>query len=152
MIMKTTIDVLLKEKSYNVYCIHPEDSVYEGAVKMAAANIGALLVMDGPDILGIFTERDVLTKVIAKGYDPQQVAIADVMTHIVVCVSLDTTTEEAMSIMTDKRIRHLPVMDRGELVGLVSIGDVTKWLSTVHLRQTQEIDELIHYIHGGYSA
>ncbi len=150
--MQTTLDVLIEGKGANVVHAKPTDTVYECVHKMTEARIGGLLIMDGNNIMGMFTERDLMVAVVSAELDPKTTKVSKVMNKEVICVEPDTTTEEAMAIMTEKRVRHLPVIVDSKLMGLISIGDVTKWLSSSHHRQTQEIDELIRYIHGSYSA
>jgi CBS domain-containing protein len=95
---------------------------------MNSENIGALLVMEGDKLTGIFTERDALNKVLAAGIDPTSTKVSEVMTKDPYCVDPSTTVEEAMSIVTDHRVRHLPILHNGSLVGLISSGDLTHWL------------------------
>lgn len=150
--MITTLDVLLQQKGSYIVTADPTDTVYECVLKMLNARIGGLLITKESKILGIFTERDLLIEVVAKKLNPMVVQVSQAMNPEVICASPQTTTEEAMAIMTEKRVRHLPVIEGFNLLGLISIGDVTKWLSSSHMRQAQEIDQLIRYIHGGYSA
>jgi len=150
--MHTTLDVLILSKGSNVVSAMPKDSVFECVLKMLNARIGGLLILQHGQIVGIFTERELLVNVVANKLDPETTLVAEVMNKIVICVEPTTTTEEAMAIMTEKRVRHLPVIQDSMLLGLISIGDVTKWLSSSHTKQAQEIDDLIRFIHGGYSA
>ena len=119
---------------------------------MVHARIGGLLIMENEKILGMFTERDVMVKVVAKKLNPETTLVFEVMNKEVICVKPTTTTEEAMAIMTEKRIRHLPILDNSILCGLISIGDVTKWISMSHMKQAKDINDLIAFINGGYSA
>lgn len=150
--MHTTLDVLIKGKGANVVWGKPKDSVYECVLRMLHARTGGLLIMENEKIVGMFTERDVMVKVVAKKLDPETTLVFEVMNKEVICVKPTTTTEEAMAIMTEKRIRHLPVLDNSTLCGLISIGDVTKWISMSHMKQAQDINDLIRFINGGYSA
>jgi CBS domain-containing protein len=150
--MHTTLDVLIKGKGANVVKGKPKDTVYECVLRMVHARIGGLLIMEGDKMVGIFTERDLLVSVVAKKKDPLITPVYEVMNTEVICVSPKTTTEEAMAIMTEKRVRHLPVLEDSKLHGLISIGDVTKWISMSHTKQAQDIDDLIRFINGGYSA
>ena len=116
---------------------------------MNEINIGSVLVMEGDDVAGIFTERDLLRKIIGDKRDPMTTPIADIMTPRanMIFVKPDTTVSVAMQIMTEKRVRHLPVMHDGKVEGLVSIGDLTKW---VIMDQKKEISSLTDYISGQY--
>ncbi|HRE31864.1 MAG TPA: CBS domain-containing protein, partial [Candidatus Berkiella sp.] len=96
-------------------------------------------------VQGIISERDLINKLISKKLEPTQVKVSEVMTHNVLTVSSDTTVQKAMEIITEKRFRHLPVVDNGKLVGIISIGDITRWIM---LQQQQEISALTGYIHG----
>lgn len=149
--MHTTLDILIKGKGANVVSAKPTDTVYECVLKMVNSRIGGLLILEKGEIVGMFTERDLLVNVVAQKLDPLKTHVSKVMNHIVICVAPNTTTEEALTIMTEKRVRHLPVLDHTTLVGLISIGDVTKWISSSHMKQAQEIDELVKFIKGGYS-
>lgn len=108
--------------------VYPDTSITESVRLMNDQNIGALLVMEDDKLAGIFTERDALTKVLAAGIDPINTKISEVMTKDPFCVDPSTTIEEAMGIVTNRRIRHLPILHNGELVGIVSSGDLTHWL------------------------
>jgi CBS domain-containing protein len=150
--MITTLEVLIEGKGSLVVSGKPTDSIFDCVMLMKNARIGSLLIMKGDKILGMFTERDLMQTVIPERLDMERTPVSDVMNRDVICVPPSTTTEEAMSIMTEKRVRHLPVIVDAKLLGLVSIGDVTKWLSDSHRQKIQEIDDLVHYINGGYSA
>ena len=114
-----------------------------------ARRIGALLVCDDDRVVGIFTERDVLNRVVDPGKDPGTVRVADVMTGDVVTIGPEVSVEEAMAVVTEKRCRHLPVMTGEQLLGLISIGDLTRWVAT---RQAHHIQDLVNYITGRYPA
>ncbi len=150
--MHTTLDVLIKGKGANVVYGKPTDSVYECVLKMKHARIGGLLILENKTIVGVFTERDLMLSIVAKKRDPEKTLVSEVMNKEVICVKPTTTTEEAMFIMTEKRVRHLPVLEDSTLVGIISIGDVTKWLSSSHTKQAQDIDDLIKFINSGYSG
>jgi CBS domain-containing protein len=111
--------------------------------------IGGLLVLSGGAPVGIFTERDVLVRVVAEGRDPEGTLVGEVMSANLAVVGPDTTVEEAMAICTDKRCRHLPVMDGDELLGLISSGDLTLWVTKI---QSAEIQDLVRYIRGEHPA
>jgi len=120
--------------------VSPDTSITESVRLMNDQNIGALLVMEDDKLVGIFTERDALNKVLPEGIDPISTKISEVMTKDPVCVDPSTTVEEAMSIVTNRKVRHLPILHNGKLVGIVSSGDLTHWL--VEDRES-EIRELV---------
>jgi len=119
---------MLGERRRPINSVHPDTTVAESVRRMHSENIGALLVVEGDNLTGIFTERDALTKVLAAGIDPNNTKISAVMTKDPFYIDPSTTIEEAMSIVTDRRVRHLPILHNGELVGIVSSGDLTHWL------------------------
>lgn len=123
------VSSLLREKGRQVYTITAGASVRAAVREMNDKGIGALLVMRRDEPVGIFTERDVLRRVVDAGRDPDATLVADVMTSDLVIVEPSTRIEQAMAVMTEHRCRHLPVIEGGRLVGLVSIGDVTRWAS-----------------------
>ena len=131
---------MLDEGRRPVNSVYPDTSITESVRLMNEQNIGALLVMEDDKLTGIFTERDALNKVLAEGIDPISTKISEVMTKDPVCVDPSTTVEEAMSIVTHRRVRHLPILHNGKLVGIVSSGDLTHWL--VEDRES-EIRELV---------
>ena len=135
---------LLSAKGNQVHFIHPDAKVIEALQLMAQKDIGALLVMDGGRVVGIMSERDYARKVILHGKSSQDIAVRDIMTCGVVTVEPSSTVEACMSLMTQRRIRHLPVCDGDRLVGLVSIGDLVK---SVIAEQEQTIKQLESYIH-----
>ncbi len=140
-----TVQQVLDRKGQEVWSIHPRHSVYDAIQKMAEKNIGSLVVLEDDQIVGILTERHYARYVILEGRSSLETPVRDIMVAPVVCVRLDRTIEECMAIMTEKRIRHLPVVDEKRLVGLVSIGDLVK--STI-AHQEFTIEQLIHYIQG----
>lgn len=124
--MSTVADILKSKSNSAVVSVRPEHSVFEALRLMAEKGIGAVLVMAGKDVQGIFTERDYARKLVLQGRASNQTLVRDVMTCNVLCVRPSQTTEECMAIMTENRLRHLPVVDDGRVVGLVSIGDLVK--------------------------
>ncbi len=140
------IKELLREKGGSVWSIGPDASVYDAIAMMAERNIGALLVMEGDRLVGVMSERDYARKVILAGRASRDTKVGDVMTSRVIFADPTETVEECMALMTDKHIRHLPVMEDGELLGLVSIGDLVK---EVIAEQKFMIKQLEHYISGG---
>jgi CBS domain-containing protein len=145
--METPLSVLLNDKGRATQSISPKDSVYDCALKMNQLKIGALLVMENEQLAGIVSERDILRKVVTSGQDPKNILVDTIMTKVneLVTVLPTTTVREAMHIVTEKRIRHLPVLENGKLVGLISIGDLTRWAM---LLQEQQISSLTNYIQG----
>lgn len=145
--MIDTLSAVLTSKGHTVYSVAPTASVLEAVRKMNGERIGSLLVRADDDVVGIFTERDVLTRVVDQGRDPVTTTVAEVMTRDLVAVKPSITVEEAMAVVTEKRCRHLPVMDGAQLLGLVSIGDLTRWVSR---HQEIHIQDLVNYITGTY--
>ncbi len=137
------VSEILTEKGDAVIEIDGGETVYEAVKAMVAANVGALLVTDGSEIAGIFTERDYLRRIAVEGRRSRDTFVRDVMSSPVICVTPETSVEEGMALMTDRRIRHAPVVEGGVLVGMVSIGDLVKFIST---KQTFQIQYLQDYI------
>jgi len=137
---------LLARKGRMVYCTEPGATVLEATLQMNAHHVGALVVMDGERVAGIFTERDVLSRVVAQERDPATTRVSEVMTADVIYGNLDTDLDEIAMAMTGRRIRHVPICDdEGRLLGLVSIGDINAWRTD---GQREEIHYLSEYIHG----
>lgn len=140
-----TVRNILQVKGNAVHSVSPDTSVFDALESLEEKNLGALIVCDHGKLVGIFTERDYARKVILKGRSSKDTVVRDIMSEHPVYVSPDTTIEECMQLMTNKFIRHLPVMDRGELIGIISIGDVVK----IMLKEKDFIIEnLEHYITG----
>jgi len=131
---------ILGDTSRAIGAVHPDTSVTESIRQMISENIGALLVMEDDKVIGIFTDRDALTNVLAAGIDPVSTKVSEVMSKDPYCVDPSTTVEEAMNIVTERKIRHLPILHNGKLVGVVSSGDLTHWLVK---DQVGEIRELV---------
>ena len=144
-----TVRHLLQEKGNKVWTISPQVTVYEALELMANHNIGALVVTTDEKVMGMFTERDYARKVILKGRASKTTAVGELMTTEVLYISLDDTIENCMALMTEHRLRHLPVMEGGKLAGIISIGDVVK--SIISDREFM-IRELERYITGGHSS
>ncbi len=121
-----TVNQMLMSKGNEVYVISPDAMVLDALRVMAEKDVGALVIVDGDEMVGIFSERDYARKIALQGKSSRTTPVWAVMTDDVVCVSSDLTADKCMAIMTDKRIRHLPVLDDGRLVGIISIGDVVK--------------------------
>jgi len=121
-----TVRDLLGKKGGHVWSVSPESTVYDALQLMAEKNVGAVLVLTGRELTGILSERDYARQVILKGKASRDTPVREIMTTKVVCVAPERTVEDCMALMTDKHIRHLPVLAGGELVGVLSIGDVVK--------------------------
>jgi len=139
-----TVKEILEAKSHKLLSISPQASVLDALKLMAEKDVGALVVLDGEGLAGIFSERDYARKVILHGKSSRATPVSEIMTHKVVCVRPDQSVEECMALMTDKRIRHLPVLDDRKVIGVISIGDVVKELIS---EQRFVIEQLEHYIH-----
>ena len=142
-----TIGHILKEKGHTVHTAAPKDSVLKAVEVMCGRKVGSLLVCDQDSPIGIITERDLMTDVVLARRDPAATRVEEVMATDVVCVDPSTPTEEAMAIMTEKRCRHLPVVEGARIVGVISIGDLVRWASRNH---EFEIRMLTDFIHGKY--
>jgi CBS domain-containing protein len=143
--MKTIQQLLATKKHQEVISIAPHRPVFDALVVMAEYEIGALMVLEGDKLVGIFSERDYAREVVLKGKSSKTTAVSEVMTANVISVKLGDTVEQAMTVMTEKRIRHLPVLDNGKVVGMLSIGDLVK--ETIDYQQ-RLIKQLESYITG----
>lgn len=147
--MNTSIATLLEGKGRALHTVPASVTVFEAVQKMNQHRIGAVLVQDGPRLAGIFTERDALTRVIAASLDPKTTPLAKIMTTNVLTIGPEATVQEVMDIFAEKRCRHLPVIQDGQLTGLISIGDVSRWVANAH---RAEAESLRQYIAGGLST
>lgn len=141
----STVKHILANKTAEVASVDPASTVYAALELMAKRNIGAVAVMEDDQLAGIFTERDYARKVILKGKASPTTTIAEVMSENPICVVPGHTVEECMALMTDKAIRHLPVLEDNRMIGIVSIGDLVK---SIIQEQKFIIDQLEHYIQG----
>ncbi|MGA2657329.1 MAG: CBS domain-containing protein [Verrucomicrobiota bacterium] len=140
-----TISEILNYKGTNVWFISPEATVFDAVQLMSDKNVGALLVTEGDQLVGIISERDYTRKVVLKGKSSRQTAVREILSGHVIQATPANTVEECLRLMTDHRIRHLPVLDEGRIVGIVSIGDLVNWIITA---QTTRINQLQTYIDG----
>ncbi len=144
-----TVRQILEKKGREVYTISPDITVFEALEKMAAYNVGALPVVDaGGNIVGIFSERDYARKVILQGKASRDIPVSEIMSTNILYVTPETTDWQCMALMTDKRVRHLPVLEGDELAGFISIGDVVK---SIMDEQQFQIEQLEQYIQRGMS-
>jgi CBS domain-containing protein len=139
----TTVRQLLNEKGHNIFTVGPDETVFDAISKMAKENIGSLVVCEGTKPIGIITERHYARNVFLKGRASPSTLVRDVMETQVLFARPDQIADECMAVMSDKRVRHLPVMDQGKLIGIISIGDLVK---NIISDQKFTIDQLIHYI------
>jgi CBS domain-containing protein len=140
-----TVKHLLEQKGQSLWTIDPDATVLDALAKMAEKDIGSLLVMDGEKLIGIITERHYSREVVLKGKRSSTTLVSDIMERNVVHVRPEQSVEQCMALMTDMRVRHLPVLEDKRAVGIVSIGDILKSIIT---KQKFVIDELEHYIRG----
>ena len=141
-----TVRELLEQKGHEIFSVAPDTSVFDAIKLMADKGVGALVVLEGGKLAGILSERDYARKVILMGRSSRETPVRDIMTSRVVCAHPDRQIDECMAVMTDKRIRHLPIHDGEKLVGVVSIGDLVK---TIIAEQKFVIAQLESYISGG---
>ena len=142
-----TVSAVLHHKGSEIWSVPPETTVFEAIKIMADKNIGALLVMSGGKLAGVFTERDYTRKVILQGKTSKETRVREIISSETFSVGLNHSVEECMKLMTEHRVRHLPVVEEGKVVGLVSIGDLVNWIIST---QSATIDQMTQYITGGY--
>ena len=142
--MKNLVSQILKSKGDKVWSIAPQETVYKALQLMSEKDLGALLVIDKGKVVGLFSERDYARKVILKGKSSKNTNVSELMTKEVLFVDPGTSVEDCMSLMTEKRIRHLPVMEKKQLVGLVTQGDVVKQLIADQKFENEQLERYIH--------
>ncbi|MGA1863261.1 CBS domain-containing protein [Deferribacter thermophilus] len=147
--MQTTVKDILAKKGNQIFTVSADSTVYDALKVMAENNIGSVLVMDGDKMVGIFTERDYARKLILKGKYSKDTPVKEVMTEKVISIKPEATTEACLALMTEKRIRHLPVMQDGKVIGLISIGDVVKQI--IEDRESY-IRDLERFITGDFAS
>ncbi len=142
--MKNLVSQILKTKGGKIWSIAPQETAYKALQLMSEKNLGALLVIDEGKVVGIFTERDYARKVILKGKSSKTTPVSELMTKEVLCVDPETSVDDCMSLMTEKFVRHLPVMEKKKLVGVVTQGDVVKQLIADQKFENEELERYIH--------
>ena len=142
--MKNLVSQILKTKGNKIWSIAPHETVYKALQLMSEKDLGALVVIDKGKVVGLFTERDYARKVILKGKSSKTTNVSELMTKEVLFVDPDTSVEDCMSLMTEKRVRHLPVMEKKNLVGVVTQGDVVKQLIADQKFENEELERYIH--------
>jgi CBS domain-containing protein len=140
-----TVRDMLRTKGHDIWSVSPDTSVYDALKLMAVKNIGAVLVKDAENLVGILSERDYARKVILRGKTATDTPASEIMTESVICVPPEETAEECMALMTEKKVRHLPVLEDEQLIGVISIGDVVK---AIIPEQEFIIEQLEHYVRG----
>jgi CBS domain-containing protein len=140
-----TVKYLLEQKGRNLWTIDPDATVLDAVARMAEKDVGSLVVMDGEKLIGIITERHYSRNVILKGKASPTTLVKDIMEQNVIHVRPEQSVEQCMALMTDKRVRHLPVLEGKKVIGIISIGDLLK---SIISKQEFVIDQLEHYIHG----
>lgn len=145
MITSGTIGTVLHHKGSRVWTVTPGQTVFEAIRMLAEKNIGALPVVDGDKLVGMFSERDYTRKVALEGKTSQKTLVREIISKDVISVTPANTVEECMRVMTENRIRHLPVLESGKIVGLISIGDMVNWIISA---QSATIDQMESYLAG----
>ena len=143
--MNTSVDYLLSQKEHAIYTVGLDATVKDAVEEMNTRKIGFVMVISSNKLAGVFSERDVLVRVVAAGLDPKSTAVSEVMSTKVRTITPGDTAELALEIMTENRCRHLPVMRENQLIGLLSIGDITRWIARTH---QLEADHLRNYLTG----
>ena len=143
------ISAILSQKGSDIFTVSPNDSVFDAVSLLAEKNVGAVLVMDGERLVGLFSERDYTRKVMLRGKRSRETKVAEIMSSDLKVVQPREAVGDCLRLMTDKRIRHLPVVDGEKVVGVISIGDLVKWVIDC---QSAAIAHLENYISGGYTG
>ena len=147
--LNETVKSLLPRKSGAIWSVTPESSVFDAIAQMSDKRVGALVVLHAGNLVGIVTERDYARKVVLKGRQSRETAVRDIMTAPVLYVTPEHTVGQCMHLMTTRRIRHLPVLQNEQVLGMISIGDLVNWIMTA---QKETIRHLHNYIAGSYPA
>jgi CBS domain-containing protein len=141
------VSFILHKKGCDVWSVPSDASVYDAMQMMADKDVGALLIMDGSQFVGVVSERDYARKVILQGRSSKETPVREIATETLITITPDCSVDEAMRLITTNRIRHLPVVHEGKVQGMISIGDLVHWISCA---QDQTIEQLEHYIEGKY--
>jgi len=149
--MKSSVPIsaLLHHKSPALWSIAPDTTVFEAVKLMAEKNVGSLLVLSDGKLVGLFTERDYARKIVLQGKSSRDTRVREIFTGVVITVKPQDSVEDCMKLMTENRVRHLPVVDKGNVVGIVSIGDLVNWTISA---QDAQIAQMEQYIAGGISS
>jgi CBS domain-containing protein len=147
MTISVPVSAVLQHKGTTLWSISPDATVFEAIKLMADKNVGAVLVLAGDELRGIITERDYTRKVALQGKTSKETRVGDILSAEITTVGPDHSVEECMKLMTEKRVRHLPVITGGKVLGIVSIGDLVNWTISA---QSAAIDQMQQYISGGY--
>lgn len=147
--MDTPVSALIERKGSVVHAVPSTITVADAVAEMNKNRIGCVVIIDAGRITGIFTERDVLRRIVGAGVDPKTTRVAEVMTKDVITIPCETTVEQTMVLFAEKRCRHIPVVDNGRLAGLISIGDISRWVADA---SQAEANHLKNYITGGLHA
>jgi CBS domain-containing protein len=140
---------VLQRKGFQVWCVSPDAPVFEAVLRMSQARVGALLVLESGKLRGIISERDYARKIVLAGRSSNDTLVREIMTHPVITVAPTATVDECMQLMTNHRIRHLPVLDEQRIAGVISTGDLVQWIIAA---DEVVIDQLNGYITGRYPA
>jgi CBS domain-containing protein len=143
------ISGILEQKGCEIWSVAPTAPVFEAILRMSQARVGALLVLDGGKVAGLISERDYARKVILEGRSSRETLVREIMATPVISVRPEETVDECMQLMTDRRIRHLPVLDGQRVVGVISMGDLVQWIISAH---EVMVEQLNNYITGRYPA
>ena len=141
------VSFILRKKGTDVWSVPSDATVYDAMKMMADKDVGALLIMDGSQFVGVVSERDYARKVILQGRSSKETPVREIATETLITITPDCSVDEAMRLITTNRIRHLPVVCEGKVQGMISIGDLVQWIS---FAQDQTIEQLEHYIEGKY--
>jgi len=141
------VSFILRKKGTDVWSVPSDATVYDAMQMMADKDVGALLIMDGSEFVGVVSERDYARKVILQGRSSKETSVREIATETLITITPECSVDEAMRLITTNRIRHLPVVHEGKVQGMISIGDLVQWIS---FAQDQTIEQLEHYIEGKY--
>lgn len=148
MMQQPIISLVKNKENHHIHSVSPTATIAESVRLMNQHNIGSLPVLENNRLVGIFTERDVLRRVVESNMDPKTTPVSQVMTKDVLCVKPSTTVEESMNIMTKQRYRHLPVVENNQLLGIISMGDLTHWIIK---DQQDQVDRLLYAVRANWS-